>query len=286
MNNRSLVAFVACVLVVVGVALIVRTPGADGPVVAGVESSSTEEVVGPAELLGRAIRDVVDDGVRTVEHKLDLSGTFSVRVIEAATKHPVAGAKVRGTFGLGWRDDRPTGLSFDQQVVSGADGLARFGQFPRQTSVVIHVAREGFRAARADARLGRLEGEKEIEIALTPGLSPEGSSVIVGLPPGITLPGASVLYADATTKLHDRVPVGGYVPIDDDPAATVVEHAVAIQLLLPGYAGPAQKRAFRRGTTLTLEPPGPAVSQEIVLLDELGRGVEGGQPRCWRDSMV
>lgn len=300
MNVRPLAALIVLGFLV-GAAVVVRMRGADAPVseapvsdepvfdervfdergADGVAPAHGGATTGATDLVGRLVPEVPDDGVRTVERTLDLGGTLAVRVVDAVGKRPVAGAKVRGTFGLGWGDDRPTGLTFDQEVVSGADGVARFGQFPRQTSVVIHVACEGFRVARVDARLERFEGEKELEVALKPGLAPAASSVVVGLPAGVSLPGASVLYEDATSKSRDRLPIGGYVPIDDDPAATVVEHDVAIQLILPGYAGPVRRRALRRGTTLALDPPGPTVSQAIVLLDELGRGIEGVDVTVW-----
>lgn len=281
MKTRSLVLLVALLLVALAVGLRLRSRDAVPSVEEAGDPTSPASAPPRADLEGRGTRDRGGGDVRRAEHRLDLSAVLVARVIEAGSGRPVAGAKVRGTFGLGWDDGRPSGLEFDQSVVSGVDGVARFEQFPRETSVELHVEAEGFRRAQFGVTLRRSEGEKSIDLALKPGLAPEASSVRVGLPAGVVLEGASVVFADATTKRGDRVPVGGFVPIDDDPAAAVVEHDVAIQLILPGYAGPPERRSFRRGTSLTLAPPGPAVTQEVRLLDELGRGIEGVEVRVW-----
>ena len=280
MKKRSLVILILLAAVVAAVALfanrrasrrapddLVRDSGPDGS--------------GSPELLGSGPAPSTEEGADVLERKIALDATLSVRVIEAATKRPVPGAKVRATIDFRWTRDRPTGLDFESESTSGDDGVARFEQFPRRFSVEIRAYADGFRVGATKVELGKDEREKEIEVALKPGLSPDQSSVAVGLPAGVTLPGAFVFYDDATKKFHDRVAVGGYVPIEDDPAAAVIEHEVTIQLILPGYAGPLQKRAFRRGTRLTLEPPGKPIVQEIVLLDELGRGIEGVDVKVW-----
>ncbi len=280
MKKRSLVTLTLLAAVLVGVAL-VAVRGASRTAPGEFERGPADDAPGAPDLLGRAPDRATDGTVETLERRIALDAALSVRVIEAATKRPVVGARVRATIDFRWTRDRPTGLDFENEALSGADGVARFESFPRRTGVEIRVYADGFRVGATKVTLGKDQSDEEIEVALQPGLPPAKSSVAVGLPAGVTPPGAFVLYDDATRKFHDRVPPGGYVPIEDDPAATVVEHDVAIQLVLPGYAGPVHRRAFRRGTTLTLEPPGPAVMQEILLLDELGRGIEGVDVTVW-----